>query len=178
MRRALVAALAACAGCSACSGGGPCGAACRRRVEVTAGAESLVFGEFTSSPNNDCPADGAPTALTVDGRQSTAPTFHFTLCLPAPTRPAISRRARPGGVVQVVSINGQLAGDCLLGVDRTGSFAGRTIQFGGYCGGGRDPAGYAIRLSGTLPGTRTCPGPVSEPVTIELGGSAAVTAQE
>ncbi len=179
-RRVVAAALAAVAGCS---GGGPCGAGdAGDGIEVTAGAELLVYGGFTSSPNNDCPApnEGAPTSLTVDGVQSTAAGFHFTLCLPRPDQLGDQPIALDQEeLVEVVNINGQLAGSCVLTLDRTRSFSAGSIRFDGYCGDGLDPAGYSIALSGTLPGTLTCPGPdgsVSVPADIDLAGNAAVTA--
>jgi len=172
----IAAAAAACSGSPVCgvgdAGGGELG--------VTAGAEALAYADFTSSANNDCPADGAPTSLTVDGRQTTATSFHLTLCLPHPDQ--IGDQPIPlsrDDLVQVINVNGQLAASCLLVLDSTAPRGGASIQFSGYCGDGLDPGGYRIAMTGTLPGTRVCPGPdgsTSEPIDIDLSGDAAVSA--
>ena len=160
------------------------GAAPMAGIAVTVGGETLTYGGFTSSPNNDCPPpEGGPTSLTVDGTQvgatSQVPPF-LTLCLPRPAQIA----AQPislddDNLVQFANINGELADDCDLVLDRRAAPSG-TIEFAGYCGGGQDAAGYAITLSGTVPGTRSCPdgggGTVETPVDIALSGQVAVEA--
>jgi len=183
----VLAALALLAGCADCGGGGgPCGAGDAGASGVTATVDTvtLEFGNFTSSANNDCSVAGSPTSLTVDGEQTSPaqPSFFLTLCLPRPDRiggdpvPLVPAQIPPGAddLAQVVNVNGNLGGDCLVTLDAAGTFDA-TATFTGYCGDGADPGGYAIALAGTLPGTRICPGPVSDDVTIELGGSAAVT---
>jgi hypothetical protein len=183
MMRPLLA-IALLAGCS----GPPCGpgAEVGSEITVTAGGVTLEFGNFTSSANNDCSVAGSPTSLTIDGVQTSPdqPGFFLTLCLPRPDQiddqsaPLVPGQIPPGAddLVQVINVNGDLGGGCTLALDSSGVFAA-AAHFGGYCGDGLDPAGYAMELTGALPGTRTCAG-VGETVSIELGGVAAVTAVE
>jgi hypothetical protein len=175
------------AGCADCGGGGePCGAgdAGATGLTVTVDAVTLEFGNFTSSANNDCSVAGSPTSVTIDGEQTdpAQPSFFLTLCLPRPDQisgdlvPLVPSAIPPGDDdrVQVINVNGNLGGGCLVTLDSAGTFDA-TAEFGGFCGDGVDPAGYAMALAGTLPGTRICPGPVQDDVAIELGGVVAVS---
>jgi hypothetical protein len=176
------------AGCSGCDGGGTvCGQdGGAGGVSATIEAETIEYGNFTSSANNDCSVEGSPTSLTIDGEQTVPaqPSFALTLCLPRPDRiggdpvALVASQIPPGAgdLVQVINVNAELAGDCILQLDGSGSFDA-TATFAGYCGDGLDPAGFSLALAGTLPGTRICPGPVTEPVTIELSGGAPVSAR-
>ena len=169
------------------SDGQDCGLGNIASVALTAtiAEESVKYDDFTSSPNNDCPApEGGPTSLTVDGKQAdpglASPRF-LTFCLPRPGQIDGSPIALPASDrIQVIAANAQLANNCTLELDSTGTPSG-TIRFLGYCKDGVDPAGYAIELAGSLPGIKKCPsgvggGTIDEPVTIELSGTSAVAA--
>jgi hypothetical protein len=145
-------------------------------VNALLAGQSISYGGFTSSPNNDCSVPGAPTSLTLDGVQTDpAPsrTLHLTFCLPRPDRlgsgpVALDDTER----VEVIDIFGELDDGCLFLLDRDVPPTG-TIDFQGYCDQGLDAAGYAVVLDGTVAATNMCTG---ERVTVELGGSAAVQA--
>jgi hypothetical protein len=172
-----VAALGAAVGCN----GGECGPgeAPPDGVTVTVGAESVSFGGFSTSPNNDCPRQGHPTSVTITGSQvqpQPAIAAFLTFCVATPDRIGSGPIELAGeDTVEVVDVQGDLDG-CRLRRDRTRSLTG-TIRFAGYCDDGLDPAGYAIELAAEVPGIRSCPDGDDEEVTIELTGQAAVAAE-
>ena len=144
------------------------------------GSDTVGFGQFNSSPNNDCNVPGGGVSLTLDGVQ-TAPTetgVHITFCLPQPAelgKGPVSLADTT--MVEVIDVFARV-GDCITQIDRRAPPTG-TIEFIGYCDGGTHSGGYAISLSGTVSGTRTCTSSdagAAEEVTIELGGSASVLA--
>lgn len=150
-------------------------------------AES-TFGQFWSSPNNDCPPPGGsgPTSLTVQGAQTDpeAPvdsTF-LVLCLPRPDE--IGSAPIPltdSDRVQLIDLVATDADDCDVELDRDRPLAG-TITFSGFCGDGDGDEGYAISFDATVPMLRTCsvdgePGE-PEPIEAEVGGRVAVDAQQ
>ncbi len=168
---------------AACGDDTPCGpgdAPDNGLVADLGGGDQLTFGSFTSSANNDCSVAGSPTSLTVNGVQMGQPSFHVTFCLPRPDQiGGAAIELTDDSRVQVININADLGGGCLLTMDPAGSPSG-TITFVGYCSDGSDPAGYAIQLAGTVPGFRTCTGgdagSQSTPVDIALSGTTSVTA--
>lgn len=179
MRTALVI-LAALPFLPAC--GEPCGPgdAPPSGVTATAGGETVEYGQFTTSPNNDCSVAGHPTSLTLDGVQTdpaTSPPLHLTFCLPRPDE--IGSDPVPLDDTQRIEVIDIFAdaGGCLLSLDRTVTPTG-TITFTGYCGDGTDPAGYAISFDATVGGTLSCSGDAGadQSVTVTLGGEAAVQA--
>jgi hypothetical protein len=152
-------------------------------ITLTIGAETITYGGFTASVNNDCTIAGSGViSVSVHGAQvgGAAP---LTLCLPrpdllgsgavalAPSRvpPAADDRA------QVIDASAALAAGCTASLDFTMMPSG-TARFDGYCADGNDPAGYALSLAGTLPLIVTCAG-TPTPMTGTLGGAAAVTIQ-
>lgn len=146
-------------------------------VTADIGTESVTFGGFNSSVNNDCtPPEGGPTSITVDGTQTDQPNFHITFCLPRPAElggdPVSVTNAQ---LLEVIDINARLDGDCLLILDRNRAGTG-TVTFAGYCGDGLDPGGYAMEFAAVIPGTRVCTGNQQEPVDIALTGLVAVEA--
>ena len=142
---------------------------------------TIAYGQFTSSPNNDCPRPGGGlTSITVDGVQ-TDPTpsipYHMTFCLPRPEQiddGPIS--LADDSLVQVIDVWAELPDGCRLHLDRSAPPEG-TIEFLGYCEAGLAPEGYAITLDATIPGERICDDLPNEPVTIYLGGTVSVAAQ-
>jgi hypothetical protein len=162
--------------------GEPCGPGDAPASGVTGSAEgeTVAYGQFTTSPNNDCSVAGHPTSLTLDGIQTdpaASPPLHLTFCLPRPDQidgeVALDDLER----IEVIDLFAEM-GDCFLALDRTVAPTG-TITFDGYCADGTDPAGYAIRFDGTVGGTLSCPdgdGGADRSVTVTLGGEAAVTA--
>lgn len=172
-----IVALGAAAGCN----GGECGPgeAPADGVTLTAAGETLSFGGFTTSPNNDCPRDGHPTSLTITGSQVEPPpaiAAFLTFCVATPDRIGSGAIELAGeDAVEVVDVQGDVDG-CRLRRDRTRPIAG-TIRFAGYCDDGLEPAGYAIELAAEIPGIRSCPEAEDEELTIELAGQAAVAAE-
>jgi len=148
-------------------------------VSTTVDGVTILYGGFDSSPNNDCTAPGGPTSLSIHGFQSEpAPSvpFSITFCLPRPdqvgSEPVSLANAE---LVEVVDVSAELEGGCILVLDRSTPPSG-TIRFAGYCGSGLSESGYAIELDGAVAGLRICAGMADEPVTMTLGGAAAVTA--
>ncbi len=179
--------MAAALGIGACGGDdGDCGPAAEAgdQASVTAGGETLTYDGFTSSPNNDCPPpEGGPTSLTIDGTQSDIasqiPRF-LTFCLPRPAEIGTGPIALDNSdLILVENVNGDLADDCSLSKDSAGTPSG-TVEIVGFCDDGLDPAGFALQLSGTVPGIRRCPdgagGTTDEPVTIDISGTVRVEA--
>lgn len=146
-------------------------------IVASIGGETVTYGSFTSSPNNDCtPPDRQPTSVTLDGRQ-VEPTpsmpLIITFCLP---RPDVidSAPVTVGDVdtLQMIDIFGELSDGCLILLDRTQPVSGEA-NFEGYCDGGLEPGGYGLSLSASIPVTRMCDG---QPDTVELSGRVAVEA--
>jgi len=168
---------------AACGNDTPCGPGDAPDNGLTAdlgAGEQLTFGGFTSSANNDCSVAGSPTSLTVDGVQMGQSSFHITFCLPRPDQIGAGAIDLTDDTrVQIININGDLGGGCLLTQNPGGTLSG-TISFVGFCKDGGDPAGYAIQLAGTVPGFRACTGgdagTQSTPVDIALSGTTIVTA--
>ncbi len=177
----LAAALAVCAAAASAGCDGECGPgdAPAVGIAVDSGGDSLLFGNFTSSPNNDCTTPGGPTSLAVDGVQ-VEPTpggrTGITLCLPRPDLLGdgpVSIADRD--LVWLVDVNGEETDGCLIRLDFAGSPEG-TIDFLGYCGDGLDSGGFAIEITAAVPALRSCVGGPEEAIAVELGGSVAVEA--
>lgn len=181
---AIVAACAVVVAGAGCGGGeeevcGP-GEAPAAGVTATIGDDSVMYGSFTSSPNNDCPpSPDAPISLTLDGSQFLNAGF-LTFCLPRPTELGDSPVSlTDSDHFQVIDVRAELDNACRVFQDESSAPSG-TVQFLGYCDGGLDPAGYAIEFSGAVPGVRQCPdgagGTTEESITITLSGQASVRA--
>lgn len=153
---------------------------------------SITYGDFTSSPNNDCPpAEGRPTSLTIEGTQAgllPGQRFSMVLCLPRPVEldqlevdelGAATVALDDDDLVQLIDVNAALADDCRLRRNSAMAPAG-TITFSGYCEAGLATDGYALTFDGSAPGIRRCSdgmgGFTEEPVTITLSGTVAVQA--
>jgi len=174
---ALAALAALAAGCNGEEQCGPADAA--DDVTLAVGGEPLAFGEFHSSPNNDCPPpEGGPTSLTVTGLQvDPAAQRAIVLCLPRPDQIGSDPVALDDAdLVQVVDVNGQDAAGCLLSLDRSRAIEG-SAAFSGYGDGGAAPAGCALASEATVPLTRLC-GEEESAVTATLAGTAAVIADQ
>ena len=149
-------------------------------VTIEVGGQTITHGDFTSSPNNDCPdPGGGPTSLTIEGKQtSPAGSAVLTLCVPSPDEIGAAPIPLAGDDrIQIIDVGGEIDG-CRLFRDPAQPASG-TITFFGYCDDGLSPDGYALELSGTVPGRRACPvdaGMTDEPVTLALSGKAAVAA--
>jgi hypothetical protein len=186
-RRALaLLGLLAAGAAAGCGDDAQCGAADAPSdgVTVAAGsgeAETAAFGEFHSSPNNDCPppGGGGAVSLTVQGAQvdPAGVTGFFILCLPRPDDiggGAISLTDEDR--VQLIDLVGETADGCGLDLDRDRPLEG-TITFSGFCDDGTHADGYAMSFDATVPLLRTCAeGGDDEPIDAELGGSVAVIA--
>ncbi len=139
----------------------------------------ITYGDATTSPNNDCSIDSAPTSLTIDIRQVDPITVDrraLILCVPRPDRldtelALTSDRETTG--VQVIDIFAD-DGSCLIGIDRTRAPTG-TARFDGACEDGTDSAGYALTLTGEIPATQDCAGTMTS-VTLSVSGEIAVRA--
>ena len=150
-------------------------------VTALIGDQTATYGSFTSSPNNDCSRAGHPTSLTLDGIQSDPPsTFHITFCLPQPDEigPELVPLDDPE-LIEVITVSADFGGGCAITLDSSVAATG-SMELIGYFADGLAAEGYAIRLSGTVGGTRTCngsdAGTIMESVAIDLGGEAAVLA--
>lgn len=139
--------------------------------------EDIRYGDFTSSPNNDCTPPGRqPTSLTIDGRQldpQPSISFGITLCVPRPDDIG-SQPVTLGDPerLQLIDVFAELADGCLVQLDRTGQSSG-TASFEGFCGDGSDAGGYAMSFDAAIPVTRMCDGQAD---TLELSGRVAVEA--
>jgi len=174
---ALVAAAAA--GCSGDSCGP--GDAPAAGVTLTVAGETVSYGGFTASENNDCTISGAGViSVSVHGSQ-TGSGSALTLCLPRPDLLGADPVAlvpgrvppQPDDRVQIIDLSASLSGGCTLARDPAAAPSG-TAGFAGYCDGGRDPAGYALSLSGQVPLVRTC-GTTVDNLTGTLAGRVAVS---
>lgn len=149
-------------------------------VTLTVAGETVTYGGFTASVNNDCTVAGANViSVSVHGTQAGG-TQAFTLCLPRPDLlgaepvPLVPSRVPPlaDDRAMVIDASAALGGGCTVAKDIALAPAG-TATFRGYCGGGADPAGYALEVSGTVPLVRTC-GATVDNVVGTLGGTVAV----
>lgn len=168
---------------SACDGDEDCGPgeAPADGLTITAEGVTLTYANATSSPNNDCPVDGAATALTIDITQSdpaTAVRRPLILCIPRPDQVGTAPIDLADGTdftkIQLIDVFAEANG-CLISFDRTRTFSG-TATFSGFCSDGTDPAGYALALDATIPATRDCPAGPDAAITITVSGELSVTA--
>jgi hypothetical protein len=173
-------ALAGCPGDDESCGPGDAPAA---GLTLTVEGETVAYGAFTASVNNDCTIDGAGViSVSVHGTQ-TGGASPFTLCLSRPDllgpEPValVPSRVPPmaGDRAMLIDASAALAGGCTVVKDPSASPAG-TAAFHGYCGGGSDPAGYGLEVTGTVPLVRTCGADVDN-VTGTLAGTVAVALQ-
>jgi len=171
------------AGLPGCGDGGECGPgdAPASGVTATIAADTVTYGAFTSSANNDCTPPGASvTSISIHGeQQQPAPTGAFTpqlaLCISRPDDiggDPIALGFDSDDLVQIISVNAEAGGCTFAAADRS-TPPEATITFSGFCGD--DAAGYAIELTGSVALTRTC-GAAVDTVTAELGGRVAVEA--
>lgn len=152
-------------------------------ITLTVAGETVTYGAFTASANNDCTvADSGVISVSVHGSQSSG--SPFTLCLPRPDLlgatavPLVPGRTPPlaDDRVMVFDASGALSGGCTVQKDLAQAPSG-TASFLGYCEGGADPAGYALEVSGTVPLIRTC-GATTDNVVGTLAGTVAVDVVE
>ena len=156
------------AGCPAPSGGN------EPAFSVSVAARSFFYESFTSSANNDCPADAATVvSVTVGGRQ-VGSGFPITLCLLRPDLLGTAPIAlNDTALVQVVDVSARDDQGCTYRLDVNAVPSG-TVVLDGYC---REPGHvYDVVFAGQVPGQRTCT-PVTEPVTLVLAGRAPVLAR-
>lgn len=181
----VVVALCAAMSLAACSDDdGSCGpgGAAADGITVTIGGETLRYGGFTSSVNNDCTLAGSGViSTTIQGTQQGG-SAQLSLCLPRPdllggAAPLSANHVPPTADdrVQLFDVSATLSTGCTARLVVAATPTG-TATFDGYCAGGTDPAGYALTLAGTAPVTVTCPAGPSE-TTATLAGTAAVVAE-
>lgn len=176
------AALAGLAGCGDDDSCGP-GEAPADGITLTVGGETVTYGGFTASENNDCTVNGSGViSVSVHGTQ-VGGSSSLTLCLPRPDLlgadpvPLVPSRPTPMAEdrAMVIDSSAALAGGCTAQKDITMMPSG-TARFLGYCDGGASTAGYALELTGTVPLVKTC-GAVMENVSGTLAGTVAVAVQ-
>jgi hypothetical protein len=139
----------------------------------TATGVTLTYGGMKAGQNNDCPDPAAPAdvvSLTVNGAQTDGTGF-VTICISRPDRLADgSQTLGPdvaGSEVRLVDLSGMSAGcGYTLGNAVTG-----TVTASGLCGGGADPAGFALDVTATVTLNRVCMG---DTVEVSLAGRTAV----
>lgn len=172
--------LAACPGDD--DGGDTCGpgSAPAAGLTLTVEGETVTYGAFTASVNNDCTIGSSGViSVSVHGTQ-TGQAAPFTLCLPRPDLlgadpvALVPSRVPPMETdrAMLIDASAMLAGGCTVQKDATMSPTG-TASFLGYCEAGAHADGYALAVTGTVPLVRTCGAEVTN-VTGQLGGTVAV----
>ncbi len=170
----------ACVGCSGDDSCGP-GSAPAAGITLTVVGETITYGAFTASVNNDCTITGSGViSVSVHGTQAGG-SQALTLCLPRPDLldvepvPLVPSRVPPltDDRAMLIDTSAALATGCSVQKDSTMAPSG-TARFLGYCDGGEHPGGYAVELAGTVPLVRTC-GANMDNVTGTLAGTVAVT---
>ncbi|HEY4240234.1 MAG TPA: hypothetical protein VGM88_10475 [Kofleriaceae bacterium] len=174
----------AAAGCG--DDGGSCGSGGIVDTGLTAGNGDfmLVFDDFTSGQNNDCPDADAPAgviSLTVGGQETDGHgSGIITLCIPRPdllTTQAQSLDEQASGAnVHLIDLNGTDAAGCVYAIDGSRVPTG-TVTASGLCENGSNASGYGLSVQGALSLTQTCNGGSPTTVSVTLAGSAAVAAQ-
>ncbi|HVV81967.1 MAG TPA: hypothetical protein VHE35_02765 [Kofleriaceae bacterium] len=187
---ALLAGAALAAGCGDDGNGGDVdasqcgpGGAPADGLTLTVDGETVTYGGFTSSVNNDCTIAGSGVISVSIHATQVSGTGSFTLCLPRPDLlgaapvPLAPTRLPPQADdrVQLIDSSATLSGGCTLARDPVAP-PSATVTFTGYCAGGTDPAGYALGMSGTIGVTRTCAGN-SLGVSAAVAGTVAVAVQ-
>ncbi len=149
-------------------------------ITLTVGGETITYGEFTASVNNDCTISGSGViSVSVHGSQ-TGGSQALTLCLPRPdllgVEPVLLVPSRVPPLADdramVIDSSAALAAGCTVQKDVTMAPSG-TARFVGYCDSGAHPSGYALELTGTVPLVRTC-GATMDNVIGTLAGTVAV----
>lgn len=144
-------------------------------IATNLGDSEIIYGDWRSSPNNDCGETGGPVSLTLDAQQEGA-NFALTLCLPRPdklsaTPVTVTETTR----IRIVDIFADVGEGCIASLDRTREASG-TIAFPGLCGDGDGPDGYSLDLEFTAPMTIACDGMDPEATQMQLSGLVAVEA--
>lgn len=155
------------AGAAGCSDDncGPRGAPAVGIVASDSGV-TMTYGNFSGSPNNDCPDPAAPSgviSLTIVGTQSDG-TGLLTLCV---GRPDLLASGAPAfgpdpGQIHVIDFNGT-ANNCTLTIDKTQPPSGVAAS-SGMCGNGSDAAGFAIQFNAAFIFKRTCGATIDSPL--------------
>lgn len=136
---------------------GPSPTASYAAFTVVVNGENISYGDFVSSPNNDCPFPGSPTSLTIEGRQITPSTDDersVVLCVPQPD--IFPGAATLGddeeilnGEVQLIDIFGEYA-DCTFSLNQAVVPTG-DIAVSGFCEDGTHEDGFVMSVTnGTL----------------------------
>jgi hypothetical protein len=167
------------AGCG--DDGGDCGPGGAPSVGLVANNATapitLTFGGLHAGLNNDCPAADAPSgviSLTLQGVQTDG-IGQLTLCIARPDR--LAEQAQALGpddadvAVRLVDAAGT-ANNCSFAIDPAQPVTGQ-VTASGLCGGGGDPAGFALVVDGTLHLQRTC-NTVVDSLPVTLRGRVAV----
>ncbi len=145
---------------------------------VAASADAmLTYGDLTSGANNDCPAMPGVTSLTIFGSQ-TSGTGTITFCIPRPDQLGQAGRTlgldQVGGDIRIVDLSGS-ASNCTYAIDRATPPVG-TGSAEGLCDNGKNSAGFALVLEGTVGLKRTC-GTTTDVVSFTMAGRVAVVPQ-
>jgi hypothetical protein len=143
---------------------------------ASGGGDTVAYGEWRASENNDCPDPAAPSgvvSVTINAAQtSPTGTASFGLCLPRPDLVAESGDATldlGSADLQLTDVQGALGGaNCRWHDARN---ATGSAHFTGFCGAGSTD-GFAIAVTGTATVTRSCDGAADEDVTLTLSGAA------
>jgi hypothetical protein len=182
VRRAItfIGALALVAGFAGCGDDAVCGppeGADPDGIGATTPGGPVTWGDFDSSPNNDC----GMQSLSVHGFQATPVlaggiTPPITLCIPQPSAigaDPITPGFTDDDTVRLVDFAGGDAEDCTFTVDRDVALA-MTVAFTGFCDDGANAAGYGISRAGSVAVKRDCAGTITD-ATVQLSGTAPVS---
>jgi hypothetical protein len=146
------------------------GSASGTGLVATAGSTTLVFTNLSASPNNDCPASGAPkgvVAMTIEPPSGTDPLL--TICTGRPD--LVPGGLAIGSAAQIIDVSGT-SGGCTFTLDDTVAPTG-TLSATGLCDAGSAHAGFALTVDAVVSLTRTC-GTTVDQVTAMLSGTSAI----
>ncbi len=144
-------------------------------MSVAANGTSFEYENFVSSANNDCPSAGAPTSITIDGRQKETG-FFFTLCLARPneigTQEVDVKLPDPANapgkeLLTLINFLAKDDSDCTYDLDGSEGSSGLTATFAGFCRDGI-AEDYSLKLRGTVGVTKTCMGQTPENLQFEV----------
>jgi hypothetical protein len=163
------------AGCS-----DPCGpgSAATNGLRLATSDKTLdvAYWEMTASENNDCPDPTAPAgvvSLTIAGKQEGLAS-PITFCVARPDRLANSGLQLDTDVT-VVDVSAVLNG-CTYTKNRQVVATG-SVSTSGLCDGGKNKAGFALSITGTVSLIKKCPAVADVVVSATLDGTIAIVVQ-
>jgi hypothetical protein len=144
-------------------------------VVLSVASTTTTYGDFDSARANDC---GVPDSVTITGHQlDPAPTMTYRIAFCLRDRNDVGAAPIPLTDVADFFIAAEASDGCVYNNDSDQTPTG-SVTFSGFCAAGGTP--YAMSFEASIPGTVTCPvdggTPTASPATLELSGSASVTA--